>query len=466
MDNKFGFRDKVGYMLGDLANDFFFIFASSFLMVFYTKVLGIDTAIVGTLFLTARLVDAFTDITMGRIVDTMRPRKDGRFRPWIKWMSVPVAFAGLLLFVPWVAKLPMTARIVYIFVTYILWGSFCYTAVNIPYGSMASVITSDPIERGSLSTARSIGPAIAGILINVGVPLIVYMYDDNGNQVVLSNRFFAIACVFAVAAVICYLLCYRMTTERVELVKREKKHNGVWKTLSNMAQNRSLISIIVSAVVLLLSMLLTQSMNIYLFMDYFKSKEAMSVAGFLSTAATLVLAPFATKIIERFGKKEASTVAVLFASAIYFILYFMRVKNPWVFCVLIGLGNIGTGLFNLMVWAFITDIIDHQEVKTGERDDGTIYAAYSFARKLGQALAGGVGGWALALIGYVSSVAGETVVQTQEVVEKIYTVTTLVPAVCYLIVGLILALWYPLTRSRVLENSRVLKERRRESGKA
>lgn len=79
----FGMRDKIGYMFGDFGNDFTFIFASSFLMVFYTKVLGISGAMVGTLFLLARVVDAFTDITMGRIVDSVKPARDGRFRCWV-----------------------------------------------------------------------------------------------------------------------------------------------------------------------------------------------------------------------------------------------------------------------------------------------------------------------------------------------------------------------------------------------
>ena len=77
---KFGLIDKLAYMSGDIANDMFFIFSSSFLMLFYTKVLGISGAVVGTLFLTARVVDAFTDIGMGRLIDTLKPSKDGRFR--------------------------------------------------------------------------------------------------------------------------------------------------------------------------------------------------------------------------------------------------------------------------------------------------------------------------------------------------------------------------------------------------
>ena len=461
MENSFGIRDKVGYMLGDLANDFFFIFASSFLMVFYTNVLGIAPGVVGTLFVTARIIDAFTDIGMGRLVDISPARKNGKFRPWIKAMSIPVCIAGFLLFIPQVSALPMPYRIAYIFITYILWGSIFYTSINIPYGSMASAITGEPAQRGQLSTYRSVGAAVAGAAISIAVPLIVYRYDEAGNQIILPYRFQLLALIFAVLAFICYRLCYSMCSERIVIENKNREKTNLSATLKSIFSSRSLLSIIAAAVILLLSMLLTQSLNIYLFMDYFKNNGAMSVAGFLNTAATLVLAPFTKTIIRTIGKKEASAIALLFASAVYFYVYFVRVTNPWIFCVFVGLGNLGTGVFNLLIWAFITDIIDNRQVLTGNRDDGTIYAFYSFARKIGQALAGGLGAWALEIVGYKTSVAGETVVQSAEVVEKIYSVATFTPAICYLAVGLILTFAYPLTRRKVEENSRILAEKRK-----
>lgn len=460
MNRKFGIKDKLGYMFGDFGNDFFFMLVSAYLMVFYTKVLGVSAGAVGTLFLVARVVDAFSDVTMGRIVDTVKPAKDGKFRPWIRRMCVPVVIAGVLLFVPAAANLSTPLKMVYIYVTYLLWGSVCYTGINIPYGSMASAITADPAERGTLSTFRSVGAALASAIVNIGVPLIIYEYDQAGNQIVIGSRFFMVACIFAVFALICYILCYKLTIERVTPQKKVEKKSDTAKTLKAMLHNRSLIAIIAAAIVLLLSMLTAQSMNTYLYMDYFKSKAAMSTAGFLSTAATLILAPFSATIAKKFGKKEASSCALLFASAIYLILFLCRFTNPWIFCFFVALGNFGTGIFNLMIWAFITDVIDHQEVMSENRDDGTVYAFYSFARKVGQALAGGLSGWVLQAIGYQSSKAGETIVQSTEVVNNIYSVATTVPSICYLIVAIILIFWYPLNKKKVLENSEILKERR------
>ena len=112
-----------------------------------------------------------------------------------------------------------------------------------------------------------------------------------------------------------------------------------------------------------------------------------------------------------------------------------------------------------MIWAFITDIIDYQTVMTGSEDGGTVYGVYSFARKLGQALAGGLGGYALALIGYQEAVNGQAVVQTEEVTNAIYAVATGVPAIGYLIIALILIFWYPLSKKK-LEEIRVELDKR------
>ena len=137
----FGFRDKIGYMFGDFGNDFTFIFASTYLMVFYTKVFGIDAAMVGVLFLVSRCVDAFTDIGMGRIADSAKENSKGRFRVWIIRMCIPVALSSFLMYQSAIADASMLVKVIYMFVTYLLWGSIFYTSINIPYGSMASVIS-------------------------------------------------------------------------------------------------------------------------------------------------------------------------------------------------------------------------------------------------------------------------------------------------------------------------------------
>lgn len=455
----FGMRDKIGYMFGDFGNDFTFIFASSFLMVFYTKVLGISGAMVGTLFLLARVVDAFTDITMGRIVDSVKPARDGRFRCWVRRMCGPVAIASFLMYQSAMAGAPMALKVVYMYVTYLLWGSVFYTSINIPYGSMASAITDKPDERTALSTFRTVGATLAGLIIGTVTPLLIYTKDADGNQIVRGGSTFTIiAGVFALCAVLCYVICYKLTTERVKVEPDpDAKKVTLGQTFAAIFRSRALLGIIGAAIFLLLSQLLIQAMNNYLYTEYFGSAGAISIMTILNTVLMLVVvAPLSVPLSRRFGKKEASTVGALLAGTVFLLLFFLKVKNVAVYIVLANIGMLGLGFFNTVIWANITDVIDDQEVKTGQREDGTVYAVYSFARKLGQALAGGAGGWALSIIGYDQLAK----VQTEAVINGLYTTSTLIPAVCFFIVALFLWFIYPLGKKNVEANVEELKRRR------
>ncbi len=452
----FGLRDKLGYMFGDFGNDFSFIFAGSYLMVFYTKVLGLSGFVVGLLFMAARIIDAFTDVTMGRIVDYMKPARDGRFRPWLRRICLPVTVSSTIMYFYFVRDWAYPAKLVYVVITYLLWSCFCYTAINIPYGSMASAISDKVEDRASLSTFRSVGASLAGLVIGVVVPLIVYETDALGNQIVKPESFTVTALVFGVLALICYLLCYFLCTERVAFEKKGEKREGIGALLRSLGTNRPLLALVFAALILLLASMLSQTMNNYLFLDYFKDAKLLSVVNVLGVAGVLLLAPFTSKIASNFGKKEAGALGMLLAGIVYTALYFLRIKSVVLFMVLQFFGTVGVGIFNLIVWAYITDIIDYQELKTGKREDGTVYAVYSFARKVGQALAGGLGGFVLTAIGYVS----DATAQTQVVADRIYVVATLVPGVCYLIVFLIMQFWYPLSRRAVEENIALLREKR------
>jgi len=212
----FGMRDKFGYLFGDFGNDFFFMLVLSFLMVFYTDVFHISAATVGILFMIARLWDAIADVTWGRFIDSRKTGKHGKFKPWIFRMSFPLVISGVLMFV----KIPGMSDGFYMawaFVTYIVWGTL-YSTVNIPYGSMASVITEDPVERTSLSTWRTMGAMMASLLINVLAPLIVFV--DNKID---ANRMVMAAAIFGVLALTCYMACIKLTTERVVAPEHPKE---------------------------------------------------------------------------------------------------------------------------------------------------------------------------------------------------------------------------------------------------
>ena len=257
----FGLRDKLGYLFGDFGNDFTFILSSSFLMKFYTDVMGVEAAVIGAVMMIARFVDAFSDVAMGRICDRSRVTAAGKFKPWIKRMCIPVALSSFLIYQSGLAGRSMAFKIGYLFATYILWGSVFYTSINIPYGSMASAISADPDDRQSLSTYRSMGGTFAGVIIGAGVPMFAYV-TVNDRSVLSGERFTLIAGVFSVLAVLSYLACYFMTTERARPreapVQRQQQH--IFAMLSRALTNRALISIIVASIITLLAQLTMENM--------------------------------------------------------------------------------------------------------------------------------------------------------------------------------------------------------------
>jgi len=452
----FGFKDKIGYMFGDFGNDFTFILSSSFMLKFYTDVMGIHAAVVGVLMMAARFVDAFTDVAMGQIVDRSKPTKDGKFKPWLRRMCGPVAISSFLVFQSGFANMPYLFKVVWMIVTYILWGSIFYTSINIPYGSMASAISADAKDRASLSTWRSIGSTLAGLVIGVGTPLFAYE-TVNGNTILSGNRMTIITGVFSVMAVICYMLCFKLATERVEVPQNNTKFN-FGDLMKSLVTNRSLIGIIAAAILLLLVMLTMQGMNAYLFPNFYGNVAAQSVAALAGSLVMLVVcAPLATKLSAKYGKKELAIGSCLFGAVVYLICWVLKPENPYTYVVFYVVANIGVGFFNMVIWAMITDVIDDAEVKNGVREDGTIYSVYSFARKIGQALSSGMIGALLSVIGYSAATAFNP-----EVVNGIFNMTCIIPAIGFVGIALVLMFLYPLSKNRVEANVLELKKRRGE----
>jgi len=454
----FGWRDKVGYMIGNVANDFTFIFASLFLTVFYTDVLGINAGLVGTMFLLSRIVDAFTDTAMGRIADKTKATKNGKFRPWLLRACGPVALASFLMYQTFTVNSSMTVRVIYMFVTYLLWGSICYTAINIPYGSMASLMSTEADDRASLSTFRGVGSLIPQVLVGVVMPMFLYTTLEDGTKIANAQMFPVIALVLSILAAACYIFCYFMCTERVKPTAGSESVSFK-DTVKAMMGNRALIGLAIVYICFLGAQMLNQTINNYIFKDYFANTMGLTVMNAVGIAPALILAPLAVPLTRKFGKKEIGIFASITGAAAFGFLFAARTSNMWLYVAISIIGLLGFGLFNLIIWAFVSDVIDEQEVKTHVREDGTIYAVCSFARKLGQAIASALGGWSLALIGYVE---GSTVGQTTEVMNGIYNIATAVPTVLYLIVGLTLLFVYPLGKKKVLENTAILKARKGE----
>ena len=447
----FGMQDKVGYMLWDFGNSLLFNFIGSYLLVFYTDAFGISAAAVGTLMAVSRVWDAINDPMMGVIVDKRKRTKDGKFRPYLKYMGIPLGIFTILTFLV-IPNMPENMKLPYAYITYIGFG-MAYTSINIPYGSLASVLTNDPVERTSLSTFRNLAVAFSQIILMVLTPKLVF--DASG--AVSVKGFVIVSVLYAIIANIAYRCCYSMTTERVIVeVKEDAPKVSLGETLKTLCKNRALIGLILSSLGTLTAMFIPNALNAYLFKDYFGTPGLLSIAGLVGMIGTFIVLPFTTKLVAKFGKKNVATYSSIICIISYTILVFFPSKNPWIYIGLNLISGIGVAFYNMLIWALVGDVMDYQEYLSGQREDGTVYAAYSLSRKLVQAIVGSIGGFALAAIGYQSGAA----TQTPEVAENIRTIITVVPLIGFVFGAVCLKFVYNLSNKTLNEVNEELERRR------
>lgn len=447
----FGMQDKIGYMMGDIGNCLLFNFIGSYLLVFYTDVFGISAAAVGTLMAVSRIWDAINDPMMGVIVDKRKRTKDGKFRPYLKYMGIPLGIFTILTFLV-IPNMPQGMKLPYAYVTYIGFG-MAYTAINIPYGSLASVITNDPVERTQLSTWRNIASIFAMLILMLITPKLVF--DASG---AISPRGFIIAAIsYAIIANITYIFCYKMTTERIINEVGEKSQKISFKeTLKTLGKNRALIGLILGTLGTLTAMFIPNTLNAYLFKDYFQTPGLLSVAGLAPMVSTFIAIPITGKLVAKFGKKNIATYSGIISIVAYVILVIFPSKNPMVYIALIALAGFGTSLYNMIVWALVGDVIDYQEYLSGKREEGIVYATYSLSRKLVQAIIGSIGGFALAAIGYQSGAP----TQTPQVAEGIRNIVVMVPLVGFIFGTICMKYVYNLSNKTLDEVNEELQKRR------
>lgn len=477
--NKIGIKEGMGYMLGDAGNLFVLTYVSYCLKLFHTDVLGFSGTKSARLFLFTRLWDAINDPLWGMIVSKRKPSKDGKFRPYLKWVCVPLGISALLCFVDF-SKFTQSQILITVlaYVTYIAFGML-YTGMNIPFGSLASVITDDPDGRTLLSTFRSIGGGIGGAAPLLVAPLVIYVKTVNtaGETVKVASgtRMLLFGVVMACLSITFYLWCYKATKERVP--SEEDPNVDLKKTYLGLLKSRPFVSVALAGI-LISGQLQFASLNQYLFKNYFENPN-LSVIGTMANYAPMVIMILLTpKLVKRFGKKELAGTGSFFAAAAAVAMFFVTphldrlTVAPIVFFILLFVIGFGYSFVSITNWAVVADVIDYQEYKTGLRNESAIYAVYTFCRKLGQTLAdvggmillekfAGYDGATMSNLAYIDLPAKSTLVHT--VSDGILFMCTLIPAIVYTLVWVLMQFGYPLTKARLEPIYAYMREKRGEA---
>jgi glycoside/pentoside/hexuronide:cation symporter, GPH family len=293
---------------------------------------------------------------------------------------------------------------------------------------------------------------LASLLITAVGPLVVFV--DNKID---ANRMLMAAIVFGILAVCCYISCYKLTVERIVSPENKGPKVSMSKTMKGLSKNKPLMWILAASLLFMVNTLLVQTVNTYLFKDYFSNAAALSLAGLSQTVTAFIAMPLVKPLVVKFGKKEVASGGIALAAIVYLTLFFLNDISAIPFVMISALGMFGFAFLNLVIWAFVTDVIDYHEYLTGLREDATVYSIYSMARKIGQAIAGGIGGFAIASVGYNAALAQ----QTQDALNGIHGLATLVPAVIYIVIFIILVFLYPLNKNRTKQLTLDLAEKRK-----
>lgn len=434
-----GLRDKAGYAMGDLASCLVFGLEQSVLQKYYTDVLQLRIVNIMLLFVIARLWDAVNDPIWGRIVDRAGRSGEDRYRCWLRRMAVPTALAAILMFVR-LPGLSQTQYTIYACVTYVLFGMM-YTTINIPYGSLVQVITSDERERASLSVFRSVGSTFGAI---PAMLLISFCYQKlpDGSTAMSYRRILVGACIIAAFSVFFYLWSYRWTKERVRTEPALRRKGQTRRLIRIALRSRPFMTVCAVGMLFLTAQMFGQSYYPYLFNYYFARPALSMLPTVCQHAPVAVILPFVGRLGNRFGRRELCAYGMLLSGLCYLALFFLQTADVWVYlggCLVIGLGN---SFVFLLIWSLAADAIEYNEISYGIYDRATSYAFFTFVRKLGQTGAAILINLSLLRIGYTDNVLNTSRI-TAATLRKMYNTSVLIPAVLLIGIYFCLRFVYP-----------------------
>ena len=475
---KFGIMDKLAYAAGDFGCNMSFALKST-VQTFWLVYMYMEIGLLSALVLVTQIWDAINDPMLGSLIDNDRRKyKMGKFNTYIFFGACGLLIAGALVFLPLPESIRMSQEtfavvvksIVFI-LAYVIWDA-CYTIANVPYGSMLSHVTEDKVGQAQLSTWRSIGSMLGNIVPMVILPMLIWKnitYDgvpkllpgleDLGlqsinpqtgkpyeigevmlsplthekMQTLLGDRVFLAALIMGVLGFIAFMFMIKKITIRVDENSVKTNENteklNIFSAFGKFVKNRPAVGVTLAAMGMFLGMQSATTANTIMFATYFKQAELSGIVMLIGFLPMFLFIPFIKKIVDKFGKKEASvagTIVSLVGAAIMLFFPLVENKDAALIVYMIGLVffGIGMGVYTCVSWAMMGDAIDYNEWKFGTREEGTVYSLHSFFRKLAQGVGPSIVLLLMGALGYVESLG--TVGQSLETAQKM----------CWLVAGL------------------------------
>ena len=407
---KFGMRDCLAYAAGDFGCNMSFALKGT-MALFWTQVMGLS-AWYSLLIVILQVWDAINDPLIGTMIDSDRHKyKRNKFLQYIWVGSIGLIVGGACCFLPF-PNAPMWAKIIIFMAGYVVWDAF-YTVANVPYGSLLSLISTDPADRASLSAWRSIGSLVGNMIPMIVLPMLIYNADESLN----GPMVFVAALVMGVLGFICFQFMIKNTEIRVDTEAKtgeEMPKFNIIKAMGNFLKNRPAVGATLAAMGMFIGMQGASTAVTVTFQIYFRNTSISGLVTAFAMLPILCFTPLARKMVTKYGTKELSIVGsacyilgglVLFAAPLGIIPVSQGNTSVDLVVYIVAqlIMALGMGIYSTVSWAMMGDAIDYNEWKTGAREEGVVYSLHSFFRKLAQGVGPAMAIAIMAGMGYVNN---------------------------------------------------------------
>ena len=418
---KFGIRDSVAYAAGDLGCNMSFALKGT-MAIFWTQIMGMS-AWYSILLIIVQVWDAINDPIIGSMIDAdRRTYKRNKFLQYIFIGSIGLIVGGACVFIPVPGIQSKLAKAIIFVAGYVIWDAF-YTVANVPYGSLLSLISSDPSDRASLSAWRSIGGLVGNMVPMILLPILIY-----DNNVLNPYKTFGTAFIMGIFGFVCFMFMIKNTEIRVEqdiTLNEEQPKFNVLKAMGNFLKNRPAMGATLAAMGMFIGMQGASTAVTVTFQSYFKNTTISGLVSAFAMLPIILFTPLARKMVQKYGKKELSVIGSIAYIVGAFILFAgplgiipVSEGNTGVDLIIYVIGQLvcalGLGIYSTVSWAMMGDAIDYNEWKTGSRDEGVVYSLHSFFRKLAQGVGPAVAVAIMTTMGYVNNAYPNTDPATME----------------------------------------------------
>ena len=409
---KFGMIDNLAYAAGDFGCNMSFALKGT-MAIFWTQFMGMDLWY-SLLLIIVQVWDAINDPLIGSMIDADKHQyKRNKFLQYIWVGSIGLIVGGACCFLPF-PNAPVWAKFIIFIAGYVVWDAF-YTVANVPYGSLLGLISDNAGDRASLSAWRSVGSMIGNMAPMVILPMIIYDKESN----LIGERVFFAALLMGFLGFLCFQFMIKKTVIRVETdveLSEEPAKFNVLQAMGNFLKNRPAMGATIAAMGMFIGQQGAATAVTVMFQSYFKNAQISGLVSMFAMIPIILFTPLARKMVNKYGKKELATVGAIcsvIACGLMLVLPITPDSNGlmiYIVCQLIN--SLGLGIYSTVSWAMMGDAIDYNEWKTGNREEGTVYALHSFFRKLAQGVGPAVALVIMTALGYVGTLGADQTAQT------------------------------------------------------